>query len=196
MLMVSPMHAERMFAETVWLPSFGHFDDLHPQYEIFDYKDGSRFLDFAFIRLPVRVAIEIDGYGPHMRHVSREQLSDQTQRQNHLVIDGWRVLRFTYDDVKEKPRYCQQTLQQLMGRFIGEAKPSDPLTCMHKEILRMGLRLSRPITARDVCEHLSIESKWARNLLRHLAGTGMLLAVSGEERIRSYRINPEKYFEI
>lgn len=96
-------HAEKLFfIEGVWWPSFGHFNHLHPEYEVFDFKDGFRYLDFAYIRPSFRVAMEIDGFGPHMRNSNRWQFSDQWQRQNHLVIDGWHILRFSHDDVKEK----------------------------------------------------------------------------------------------
>jgi very-short-patch-repair endonuclease len=48
--------------------------------------------------------------------LSRQQFSDQLIRQNHLIIDGWKVLRFSLDDVKERPRMCEQLVQQFMGR--------------------------------------------------------------------------------
>ncbi|WP_342779106.1 hypothetical protein [Paenibacillus hemerocallicola] len=88
-------HAERTFLERVWWPSVGSFDWLHPEYEVSDFKDGYRYLDFAYIRFPYRIGIEIDGYGPHLRDVSRTHFADQLMRQNHLVIDGWRVIRFS-----------------------------------------------------------------------------------------------------
>lgn len=40
-------HGEKMFLERVWWPAFGHFQQLHPEYEVYDFRDGSRFLDFA-----------------------------------------------------------------------------------------------------------------------------------------------------
>jgi very-short-patch-repair endonuclease len=113
-------YAEKLFAERVCWPAFGQFRELHPEYEVFDFKDGHRYLDYAFIRPHLRLAIEIDGYGPHWRNQSRWQFSDQWQRQNHLIIDGWLVLRFTYDDICDKPRLCQQILQQFMGAMLGE----------------------------------------------------------------------------
>jgi hypothetical protein len=150
-------HAEKLFLKQVWWPAFGQFAYLHPEFEVFDFKDGSRFLDFAYVRPFFKAAIEIDGYGPHWREMSRRQFSDQLVRQNHLVIDGWQVIRFSYDDVNEKPRVCQQTLQQLMGRWLGEEKSTEPAECMEKEIARLALRLCRPLTPHDVCEHLGIE---------------------------------------
>jgi hypothetical protein len=184
-------HAEKLFLEQVWWPAFGQFSHLHPEFEVSDFKDGYRYLDFAYIRPFFRVALEIDGYGPHWRNLSRWQFSDQWQRQNHLIIDGWRVMRFTYDDVKEKPRLCQQTIQQFMGRWLGEEKSVDAATYVEKEIVRIALQLSRPITPEDVCGHMGIENKYARKLLHSLVEKKWLHPASGNARIRSYRLDLE-----
>ncbi|GLX67696.1 endonuclease domain-containing protein [Paenibacillus glycanilyticus] len=98
-------HAEVLFLQNVWYPAFRSFELLHPEYEVSDFKDGTRYIDFAYMRYPLKLAIEIDGYGSHS---SKSQFSDDRIRQNHLMIDGWRVLRFSYDDVKDRPRMCEQ----------------------------------------------------------------------------------------
>lgn len=183
-------HAEKLFLNQVWWPAFGHFQELHPEYEVFDFKDGCRFLDFAYIRPFFRLAIEIDGHGPHWRNISRWQFSDHLLRQNHLTIDdGWRVLRFSYDDLKERPRLCQQIIQQFMGRWFGEEKQSVSLTIIEKEIVRLALRLSRPLSPQDVCDHLGFENKYARKLLHGLKEKTWLQPDRGTTRIRTYRLD-------
>jgi very-short-patch-repair endonuclease len=91
-------HAEKCFLANVWWPTFGHFEGLHPEYEVRDFKDGGRFLDYACLSVGMRMCIEIDGYGPHWREISRWRFADNLMRQNHLLIDGWRLLRFAYDE--------------------------------------------------------------------------------------------------
>ncbi|WP_308638331.1 hypothetical protein [Paenibacillus silvisoli] len=115
-------HAERMFLQQIWYPAFRHFDGLHAEYEIADFKDGSRYLDFAFVREPIKLAIEIDGYDTHLGKANRWQFSDNLMRQNHLVIDGWHILRFSYDDITSRPRMCEQLLQQYMGCWLGSGR--------------------------------------------------------------------------
>jgi hypothetical protein len=161
-------HAEKLFLQQVWWPAFGHFNQLHPEYEVYDFKDGSRFLDFAFIRPMFHLAIEIDGNSTHGRDLGRRQFADQLLRQNHLVIDGWRVLRFAYDYVNERPRLCQQMLQQMFGRWLGEERSVTGADPAEHEIARLALRLCRPIKASDVCRNLGVESKYARRLLHRL----------------------------
>ncbi|GAX92083.1 hypothetical protein [Effusibacillus lacus] len=184
-------HAEKLFLEQVWWPAFGQFNYLHPEYEVHDFRDGYRYIDFAYIRPHFQVAFEIDGFGPHLRNLSRWQYSDHLLRQNHLIIDGWKVIRFTYDDVNEKPRVCQQMIQQLMGRWLGEERNLEEATYMEKEVMRMALRLCRPITPGDVCRQLGVENRFARKLLHSLVAKKWLVPASGQTRIRTYRPNLE-----
>jgi hypothetical protein len=60
-------HAESLFLELVSWPAFGSLDLLIPEYEINDFKDGTRYLDFALISDNLRLAIEIDPIiAPHL----------------------------------------------------------------------------------------------------------------------------------
>lgn len=56
------------------------------------------FIDIAFKRQ--KLAIEIDG----RRHETDEDLFESDRwRQNALVADGWRVLRFTWAMLRDHP---------------------------------------------------------------------------------------------
>jgi hypothetical protein len=138
------------------------------------------------------VGIEIDGFGPHLRNVSRWQFSDQCRRHNYLTIDGWKVLRFSYDCLSDKPRVCQQELQQFMGRWLGEGTVVEVAPAVEKEIVRLAMRLIRPITPRDVVEELGIRGPYARKLLNRLMEKGWLVPNSGTKRIRSYRLDLDR----
>ncbi|WNQ11179.1 DNA-binding response regulator [Paenibacillus aurantius] len=184
-------HAEKAFLKEVWWPAFGHFEHLHVEYEVQDFKDGIRYLDYAYLRPPYRICFEIDGFGPHARDLSRWQFADNLLRQNHLVMDHWTVLRFSYDDITEKPRRCQQMIQQLMGRWFGdEASPPD-LNYRDKEIVRLAVHKQGAITPRDVSQRLSITTRYARALLHKLVDQGILLPATGNERVRSFRLAPQ-----
>jgi very-short-patch-repair endonuclease len=55
-------------------------------------------LDFAFVAQ--RIAIEIDG---RAWHSTGERFQSDRSRQNRLVLMGWTVLRFTWDDLVRRP---------------------------------------------------------------------------------------------
>jgi very-short-patch-repair endonuclease len=74
-------------------------------------RSGATFeLDFAF---PAeRVALEIDGYGIHLR--SFEAFDDDRWRRNELELDGWLVLNFSGSAVRRRPdRIVQQVRSAL-----------------------------------------------------------------------------------
>ncbi len=58
--------------------------------------DGRRFrIDIAFVER--KVAVEVDGWTYHGKH--RSAHAKDRQRQNLLVAEGWRVLRFTTGEI-------------------------------------------------------------------------------------------------
>ena len=190
-------HAEKLFLKQVWWPLFNNFRNLHPEYEVNDFKDGKRYLDFAYIRPAIRICFEIDGYGPHLTNISRWQFSDSLERQNQLVIDGWTVIRFSYDQVKEKPRRCQQIIQQLIGRLLGDELDQTTLTLVEKQILQLAIRKGEDITPKELARDLKLCDKTVRKILSQLVDKKMLIPASGRVRIRSYRLgnqvkNPTK----
>lgn len=186
-----PGHAERAFLEFVWHPAFGHFDCLLPEFEVRDFKDGCRYVDFAYIRGGFRLAIEIDGFGPHWKEITREQFADQWVRQNDLIIDGWKVLRFAYDDIVHRPRRCQQAIHQLLGRWLGEYEEAaqTSLSLEEKEILRIAIgAAAKPLTPSMVAKGLGIGNEYAIKLLKGLIKKGVLAPAGGSARIRAYRL--------
>ncbi|MDX8345368.1 DNA-binding response regulator [Rossellomorea sp. YZS02] len=183
--------AEMLFLKQVWWPSFYHFQYLHPEFEINDFKDGKRYLDFAYIRPAIRICFEIDGYGPHLKNISRWQFSDSLERQNQLVMDGWTVIRFSYDQVKEKPRRCQQVVQQVIGRWLGDGLEQTTLTYAEKEVLRLAIRKGKSISPIEVGKYLNLTDKTVKRLLSQLVEKKMLIPASGVKRIRSYRLGEQ-----
>ncbi len=180
--------AERLFLEQVWWPSFYHFQYLHPEYEVNDFKEDIRFLDFAYIRPGIRICFEIDGYGPHLKNISRWQFSDNLERQNQLVIDGWTVIRFSYDQVKEKPRRCQQIIQQVIGRWLGEELDQISLSFVEKEVLRFAIRKGEELYPIELQKYLKLSDKTVKKVLSQLVEKKMLTPASGVKRVRSYRL--------
>jgi very-short-patch-repair endonuclease len=72
---------------------------------------GRRFeIDVAFPEL--KVAIEVDGYRYHSGDVRFQ--TDRT-KQNALVAAGWRVLRFTWADINERPDRVVREIMQLLA---------------------------------------------------------------------------------
>ncbi|RKP54975.1 DNA-binding response regulator [Cohnella endophytica] len=184
-------HAEKMFIQQVWWPAIGRFDNLHAEFEVKDFKDGSRYLDFAYIAEGYKICFEVDGYGPHWRDIDRKQFADHLIRQNHLVVDGWIVLRFAYDDIIERPRLGQQLIQQLFGK-IGASVQNQavPLSPTEMSIMRIAASLSTNLTPKHVAEKLHLHRSTAVRHLRALVKKQLLFATRSDvKRVCGYTIN-------
>lgn len=183
-------HAEQEMLRNVWWPAFGHFLHLHPEYEVQDFSGGFRYIDFAYIRSNIKIAIEVDGYGPHLRNLSRRQFCDQWVRQMHLQNDNWIVIRIGYDDIEQRPRLWQQLLQQMIGRIFGDTSAQEELTASERDILRLALRLDRSLHLTDVKMTLRCGYQTARRHLHRLEQKGWLkVDGGGQQRVHSWRMD-------
>ena len=71
---------------------------------------GHRFRpDIAFPGL--RLAVEVDGWAYHR---TKEQRDADVERDNLLMLAGWRVLRFTWEDVRDRPGYVLAMIRSLL----------------------------------------------------------------------------------
>lgn len=77
-----------------------------PQVEI-DMNGTTARVDFAYP--DVRLAIELDGAAYHS---SQKALRRDRNRENRLVALGWRVLRFTWEDVRDDPEAVLRCVQR------------------------------------------------------------------------------------
>lgn len=67
------------------------------------------YLDICF--RGSRVAIEIDG---RLHHSSSPAFESDRCRQNDVVIAGWRVLRFTWDMLINRPDYVIRCIRAIL----------------------------------------------------------------------------------
>lgn len=66
-------------------------------------------LDFAYVAQ--KVAIECDGFSAHG---SRLAFEDDRRRQNFLVLEGWRVLRFTWRQITSSPDWVVEQVRRAL----------------------------------------------------------------------------------
>ena len=60
----------------------------------------SRVAEMDFAEKSLRIAIEVDG---RAFHSDRRSFEHDRRRQNLLVLDGWLVLRFTWEQITRDP---------------------------------------------------------------------------------------------
>ncbi|MBA3529890.1 MAG: DUF559 domain-containing protein [Propionibacteriaceae bacterium] len=69
------------------------------------------YVDIAFERQ--MLAIEVDG---RLHEDDPDMFESDRWRQNHLVLQGWRVLRFTWQMLKQHPELVIQTVREALKK--------------------------------------------------------------------------------
>ncbi|WP_314803878.1 transcriptional regulator [Paenibacillus roseipurpureus] len=173
------------FLRSVWYPIVGNFNDLYLEWEVRDFANGYRYLDFAYMPRDAKAAIEIQGYSSHARDLELWRFKDLCSRHAHLALVGWLVLPIAYPSIVEATKMCQHLILSLIGKFISTDMHAD-LPWLEAETVRFARRTPRDFTANELAAHLNISSRHARTLLHTLCDKQLLAVSSGKERARSY----------
>jgi very-short-patch-repair endonuclease len=83
-----------------------------PQFEV---RLEGRFIarvDFAYP--DIRLAVEVDGF---RYHSSRKAWERDIDRANALLQAGWRIIRFTWADIAERPRLVATQLAEILEKL-------------------------------------------------------------------------------
>jgi hypothetical protein len=185
--------AEKLLLENIWWPLFGNFDDLHPEYEIYDWNRKSQFLDFAFIPSFGRFGIECDGYQSHVKDMDRERFSYALNRDSFLTGMGWKMIHFSFDDVQKRPEVCRMLLQLVIGPYLIRNQADSSVTPVEKEVLRFAWNLGQPIRPKDVIDHYNVNFRTARKWLQGLVDKGILYPIIKGKYARYYEIAKGQY---
>lgn len=173
--------AEGLFCRNVWWPLRGNFDDLHPEFEVLDWRGLSYFCDFVWLTQAVKLIIEIKGFGPHVRDMDRQKYCNELNRETFLSAMGFQVISFAYDDVALRPELCITLLRMVLSRYHSEASPVSLTSMTEREIVRLACRLARPLRPIDLEAHLSVNHRTAVRTLQSLCAKGLLSAATGAD---------------
>ncbi|MEK0313600.1 DNA-binding response regulator [Cohnella sp. 56] len=189
-------YASMYFLRFTWFAAFGSLKGVEPEYEVKDYKDGFRYIDFAYFTNAYRIAIEVDGRSSHRVNATAAEYEDELMRQNHLVIDGWSVLRLAFLSIRDKPRQSQQLLQQMLGRWRDIRVDKVELTAVEKQIMAYACRSSSPLQPVELRTVLGLHRNTIYKYIDSLVKKGLIMPVSKSHK-RKYRylvneMNPEK----
>lgn len=165
-------HGEVMFLRQVWWPLKGHFDDLHPEYEVIDWRHRPYFADFAYLPEPLKFLLEIKGFGPHVADADRKRYSEELSREVYLQGLGHRVISFSYDDIAQRPDHCISLLRLIFSQYEPSQAPVGKLALEEKEIIRLALSMPGSLRPVDVEKHLQCGHRTAIRGIHSLCQKG------------------------
>lgn len=180
-------HGTVEFLRLVWFPTVGNFDHLYPEWEVRDFSNGYRYLDLAYMPGGAKGGIEIQGYKSHARDLDVRRFKDLCKRHSLLSLDSWTFLPIAYLSIIDEPKECQQLILSFIGKFIATDVPAH-LSWLEAETMRLARRLLRPFTPLELASHLRVSDRHARRILSVLVELKLLIAASGKERLRAYKL--------
>ncbi|MFD0681286.1 MULTISPECIES: hypothetical protein [unclassified Paenibacillus] len=185
-------HAESLFLKNVWWPLRGNFEELHPEYEVLDWRGRSYFADLAWLPGNVKVLFEIKGFASHVRDMDRHKYCSELNRETFLHAMGYSVISFAYDDIEQRPDLCIALLRMVLSRYQTSRGPISRVLLVEKEIILLAAQLAQPIRPKDVELHFEIDHKTAVQMLQKLCTKGWLLpSLRGKgERVVRYELAP------
>lgn len=185
-------HGETLFLRNAWWPLLGHFEQLHPEYEVLDWRGRSYFADFAWLSESglVKLLFEIKGYAAHVRGMDRNKYCNELNRETFLRAMGYQVISFAYDDVEQRPELCITLLRMVLSRYQSSQPPVSRALLAEREIIRFAITLARPLRPIDVEKHYDVDHKTAVLMLTKLCAKGWLNpSQSGKgERVVRYEL--------
>lgn len=184
--------AEKLFCCNVWWPLQGGFADLHPEFEVIDWRGLAYFCDFAYMTGTMKLVIEIKGFCPHVRDMDRQKYCNELNRETFLAAMGYQVISFAYDDVANRPELCITLLRMLLSRYHPQSSPASFDKIAEREIIRLACQLARPLRPADVKVHLSMNHRTAVRLLQQLCVQGHFSPVTGVagKYVVKYQLQP------
>lgn len=173
--------AEKLFCRNIWWPLRGNFDELHPEFEVIDWRGLSYYCDFTWLSWHVKLIIEIKGFGPHVRDMDRQKYCNELNRETFLSAMGFQVISFAYDDVAHRPDLCITLLRMVLSRYNSNSTPTCLKSVTERECIRLACTLARPLRPIDLENHLCINHRTAVRTLHSLCAKGWFTPVTGPE---------------
>ncbi|MBS4931806.1 MAG: DEAD/DEAH box helicase family protein [Clostridiales bacterium] len=108
---------EQIFVEDIFYQYAGEngLDYLQAQTPFEDSDCRTRKLDFTVSTNRYKYVIEIDGYTYHAEGAARvtpEYFDDLIMKQNDLILNGYILIRFSYNQIRNHPDLCINTLRR------------------------------------------------------------------------------------
>ena len=142
---------------------------LDAQVHFRDILGRDRYIDFGLDSLLERYALEIDGETyHHPAALTSADYADQLVRQNSLVHQGWRVLRWTDHQIADRPEEVREHLAILLDQAVRLTVPAEYLPSKRGSLIDLHEHQAQAL---EQIEALRADGQQIA-LLAHAVGTG------------------------
>jgi hypothetical protein len=186
-------YGNRLFVERIWWVLAGHLHDLHPEYEVKDWRGRSYFVDFMWIVGTVRIGFEIMDFGSHGMDRTKYRLD--LNRGLFLQSQDFRICYISLDELKENPTFILSALRTILSPYLSvmnaaitKSTVNKPFCKTEREIMRAALQRNRVIRPSKIAKELELHTVTVIKYCGKLVEKGRLrpIAKGASGRITSY----------
>ncbi len=157
--------SEKLFVEDFLAPILGpKLSAIVPQSPFIDRTGSARRIDFAYINGATKLALEVNGETYHAEGIIPDsQFDDNLFRQNEILRKGYRLLRFSYSQLKAP--HWRPLVMESLRQFFADYAP-DLLSEYSLEPTQI------QIEALDALAHARAVRGWSKGVVVMPTGTG------------------------
>lgn len=165
-------YGNRLFVEQVWWPLAGHFQGLHPEYEVKDWRGRSYFVDLLWEVGAARLAFEIMDFGSHGKDRSKYRMD--LNRGLFLQSQDCMVFYISLDEMKENPSFILSALRNILFPYLSSGNSANrnagrTYSKTERDLMRSAIRHHRMLrpaeAARELELHRTTVIKYCRMLV-------------------------------
>jgi hypothetical protein len=174
-------YGNRLFIEHIWWPLVGHFHELHPEYEVKDWRGRSYFADFMWFVGSIRIIFEIMDYGSH--GTDRTKYRMDLNRGLFLQSQDCTIYYISLDELKENPSFILSALRNILSPYLSaqrvvSKKDSRSYSKIERDLMRAAIRHNRVIYPTKAARELELHNMTVIKYCRRLVDKGKLRAVA------------------
>lgn len=180
----------RLFVEKIWWPLMGHFNGLHPEYEVKDWRGRSYFVDFMWIMGGNYCVFEVMDYGSH--GMDRSKFRMDLNRGLFLQSLDYRYIEVSFDELKANPSFILNMLRSILAPYLmamteNNGQILNKFSKIERELMRFAVRHDRIVQPVKAARELELHKETVIKHCRTLVEKGRFRAVPSGHSERIYR---------
>jgi hypothetical protein len=182
-------YGNQLFLEKVWWVLFGHFKDLHPEYEVLDWRGFPFYADFMWVLGSIRIVFEIQDFGSHVQYMERKGHRRELNRGMFMQSLQYIIVYISLDELKENPNLVVSMTRVILAPYLGVTYDNvSKYSKLEKELMRLSTRYNRILRPVDAARQLDKSPKTVVKYLNLLVEKEKFRAIpSGvSRRIKRY----------
>lgn len=182
-------YGNQLFIELIWWPLVGHFDGLHPEFEVRDWRGRSYFVDFLWRVGASRIVFEVMDYGSH--GTDRTKYRMDLNRGLFLQSQDCLIYYIALDELKENPTFILSSLRSILSPYLSVVQGRSSMrnySKIERDLMRASIRHDRVLRPAEVARELELHPMTVIKYCRILVEKGKLRAIAkgASGRITSY----------